>query len=369
MSTESKEQSGKGLGIVVALTTTIALVLIGALVYFTLFQGVANAELKDQSNFVAASVIEDAAAPGYTIYLDTSAYPGAVQAQAKVFTEFGLPVEYLPFATLDGMRFTGWYTGPADNINAVRVDNNSLYLLEMDTNQTLYARFEPRPTSTDYSDQGLPILMYHYFYDRDLGENGEDANWMDIHLFESHLAYLQSQNYYYPTWEEAVAYIRGEIVLPQPSIMLTSDDGHESFFRLAMPLVFQYNAKMTSFIILSGYQSEMYADIDQSRIFIQSHSFSMHEGGYDGDARILTASYEDIYNDAVTCGQILGNTLVYCYPFGKTNTLARQALSDAGVGVALVIEHDTAYPLCDPMAVPRLRMNDGSDVDFLISIL
>jgi hypothetical protein len=107
---------------------------------------------------------------------------------------------------------------------------------------------------------------------------------------------------------------------------------------------------------------------DPKKIFIQSHSYDMHRGGSDGDARILTASYQEIYDDAKMGEQILGNMWAYCYPFGKTNKHVKQALYDAGVGVALVIENDRAYPLCNPMKVPRLRINDGTTADYLASV-
>jgi len=348
------------------LALLVALALAGVFAYYVFFAHPGSTGREQTPALGTAAGEQTPVEAGYTITLDISSSPGAVLASNTVVTELGKPVASLPFATMAGMRFLGWYTGPLNDADAIRIDNNSLDLLTPDEEVTLYARFEYRPTSPDYDSGGLPILMYHYFYDPALGEVGEDGNWMDIHLFESHLAYLQSQNFYYPTWEEVVAYIRGEIVLPANSIVLTSDDGSESFFRLAVPLVYQYDAKMTSFLVLNDLQPSLYPDVDQSRIFFQSHSFDMHHGGYDGDARILTASYEEIYEDAQMGGQILGNMLAYCYPFGKTNDTARQALFDAGVGVALVIEHDWAYPMCDPMEVPRLRMSDGAGVDFLM---
>jgi len=366
---QPKPQAKRSLMAGVLLTLLVALALVGAFVYTLLFSAIPYQLPLVQSDFDQPS--QEALSSektGYTITLDVGEFPGAILAQEELLVSFGQEVSSLPFAKLDNMRFTGWYTGPTGDADAYRVDNNSLGLIEQNKDQTLYARFEPRPTSIDHNDRGLPILMYHYFYDPEQGEYGEDVNFMDIHLFEAHLAWLQSQNYYYPTWEEVVAYIRGEIILPEPSIVLSSDDGHESFFRLAVPLVYQYGAKMTSFIVLVDLQPAMFPDIDTTKVIFHSHSYDMHQGGYDGDARILTASYQEIFDDALKGEDILGNMLAYCYPFGKTNANARQALLDAGVGVALVIEHQRAYPLCDPMQVPRLRMSDGSTVEFLASI-
>lgn len=310
-----------------------------------------------------------ASAPsGYTITLDVSSHPGAVVSENEVTANYGTPVEYLPFATLESMRFTGWYTAPEGDETAIKIDNNSLDLLTLNVDQTLYPHFEARPTSIDYDNAGLPILMYHYFYNPDLGESGADTNWMDIRLFRQHLAYLQSNNYYFPTWEEVGAYIRGEILLPEPSIVLCSDDGDESFFRLAAPLVLEHGAKMTSFIVLIDLFPGRLEVSDPTKIFIQSHSYDMHRGDHDGNARILTASYQEVLDDARAGQNILGNPLVYCYPYGKTNANAKQALAEAGVGVALVIENARAYPLCDPMEVPRLRMSDGATAQYLASV-
>lgn len=350
--------------------TLIVLLVLALVIAFTIV--LPHSNTSNQTNngisFEENQVMEDTPAPGYTITLDTSAHPGAVVSESVIRVDEDTAVEYLPFATLEGMRFTGWYSAPEGDESAVKVDNNSLDLLTVNESTTLYARFETRPTSIDYDSGGLPIIMYHYFYDTSLGETGENANWMDISLFESHLAYFQSKNYYYPTWEEVVAYINGEITLPQPSVVLSSDDGHESFFRLAAPLVKQYDAKMTSFIVLIDSQQWKLDNADNKHIFIQSHSYDMHRGGSDGDARILTSSYQEVYDDAIAGKEFLGNALAYCYPFGKTNDNAMNALRDAGVGVALLIENERAYPLCDPMAVPRLRFNDGATVEYLAKV-
>ena len=34
------------------------------------------------------------------------------------------------------------------------------------------------------SNNSLPVLMYHYFYDKSKGEKGKNGNWMEISKFE-----------------------------------------------------------------------------------------------------------------------------------------------------------------------------------------
>lgn len=366
---DDQRNSAQGLKASVALATVVVVALACTLIGTIWFLGNGEGGLQQgNTSFGSLAAEQDAPSQTYTISLDLGTNTNAQLETSKIDAEMGSPVDFLPYATLNGMRFAGWYTAPEGDASAVKINNNSLELLVPDTDQTLYARFEPRPTATDYENPGLPILMYHYFYDPNLGESGSDANWMDIHLFEEHLAYFQAQNYYFPTWEEVGSYIRGEILLPEKSIVLCSDDGHESFFRLAAPLVQKYEAKMTSFIVLIDLPPERLQEFDPAIIQIQSHSYDMHRGGSDGDARILTSSYQEVYDDALMGEQILGNSLAYCYPYGKTNANAKQALADAGVGVALVIVNDRAYPLSDPMEVPRLRMSDGATANYLASV-
>jgi peptidoglycan/xylan/chitin deacetylase (PgdA/CDA1 family) len=300
------------------------------------------------------------------IALGAGSYPETLASGQYIAVETGQPAPPLPFPTLEGMRFTGWYTAPPGDAAAQLIDNTNLSLLTPDTDVTLYASFEPRPSDVDYDSAGLPILMYHYFYDPDLGQSGEDGNWMNIHLFEEQLAWLQSEGYYYPTWYEANAYLRGETTLPARSIMLTSDDGFDSFYDLAIPLVEQYDAKITGFVEGTWFDPAKLDKYANEHVFFGSHSYAFHRGGSDGDAAILTASYDEICEDVRLGDELLGNRIVYCYPFGKTNYNAKQALSDSGVGVALVIVHARAYPMMDPMEIPRLRMSDGITLDAFI---
>ena len=67
-------------------------------------------------------------------------------------------------------------------------------------------------------DYGLPMLMYHFFYDSRKGETGADGNWLDIVDFEEQVKYLKDNNFYFPTWKEANDYYDGKISLPNNSL-------------------------------------------------------------------------------------------------------------------------------------------------------
>ena len=51
--------------------------------------------------------------------------------------------------------------------------------------------------SKPLSEAGLPVLMYHFFYDKSKS-TGQDGNWIEISNFEEQIKYLSENNFYYP---------------------------------------------------------------------------------------------------------------------------------------------------------------------------
>ena len=45
------------------------------------------------------------------------------------------------------------------------------------------------------SDSGLPVLMYHFFYDKNKREP-QDGNWIEINDFETQMKYLSENDFY-----------------------------------------------------------------------------------------------------------------------------------------------------------------------------
>lgn len=73
---------------------------------------------------------------------------------------------------------------------------------------------------------GVPVMMYHYVYTKEDVPENINTNYLLNTDLEDQLAYLTSQNYYFPSYKELYAYIKGEIDLPEKSIILTFDDVH-----------------------------------------------------------------------------------------------------------------------------------------------
>lgn len=224
---------------------------------------------------------------------------------------------------------------------------------------------EKKKIATTTSKSGLPVLMYHFFYDKNVS-SGKDNNYMEISDFEDQIKYLTDNDFYFPTWQEVEDYIEGKINLPSKSVVITVDDGDDSFFELAVPIIQKYNAKATSFIITSWYGYR--ANNKQANISYQSHSDCMHEGA-NGKGVMLSWTYDKIMEDVKQSSKTLGGSTVFCYPFGHYNDLDKKVLKDAGYRLAFTTEGGRVYKGSDKFALPRVRMTKGISLSTFASMV
>ena len=211
---------------------------------------------------------------------------------------------------------------------------------------------------------GLPVLMYHFFYDN-VTYTKKDNNWLKIDDFEEQLKYMKENDFYFPTWEEVNDYIDGKIKLPSKSVVLTVDDGDPSFFDLAVPVMQKYKVPATSFVITSWYGGRY--DPNLEYVVWESHSNEMHESGANGKGRMVNWTYDQILADLNTSSEILGGANIFCYPFGHYNDTAIKALKDSPFIMAFTIEGGRVQKNSNKFTLPRVRVSDGNSLSYFIS--
>ena len=59
----------------------------------------------------------------------------------------------------------------------------------------------------------------------------------------SHFNWLKSNGYNVVSWQEVIDAQAGKKPLPDKAVLLTFDDGYESFYRIVFPLLKEYNYK------------------------------------------------------------------------------------------------------------------------------
>ncbi|MBR3116797.1 MAG: DUF5011 domain-containing protein [Bacilli bacterium] len=228
---------------------------------------------------------------------------------------------------------------------------------------------------TEPNTAGVPVLMYHYFYDDENGEIGEDANYLAVSMFKKQLDYLKENNYYFPSMKELALYVDGKLELPKNSVIITMDDGAESNYRLAYPLAVQYKIPMTMFVVTS------WTDVSQplqqemkntGYIIFQSHTNDMHQGGCSGmkhGALIQCIDYQTGVADMKKSKELLGNGDSMAYPCGDYNDQAFNILTEAGFTLGFTVDFGKVHKGDNKLALPRVRVSDGNSLDYFIGCL
>ncbi|PIQ15386.1 MAG: hypothetical protein COW67_08720 [Flavobacteriales bacterium CG18_big_fil_WC_8_21_14_2_50_32_9] len=95
----------------------------------------------------------------------------------------------------------------------------------------------------------IPILMYHNIVEQEI-PNAPD--WITIALLEQQLAYLQKKKYTFITPHLLLT----PHLLPKKPILITFDDGYENVYKLAFPILKEYNINFSLFLIANFLSDE-----------------------------------------------------------------------------------------------------------------
>ena len=217
----------------------------------------------------------------------------------------------------------------------------------------------------DGNAKAIPVLMYHYVYDSTNKPDDLDNNWIEASLLRQEVQWTKDQNFYYPSYEELVAFVNGKKSLPNKSIIFTFDDGKPEFLESGLPIFDELRVPATSFMICVGDARDKVFNNVSKYVQYQSHSYEMHQAGSNvgRGGRIHACSFDEILQDQNKAVEVIGNKQAYAYPFGDNNETAQKALAQAGVECAFTIENRMIKQGDNTMALPRVRINGSYDLE------
>ena len=222
----------------------------------------------------------------------------------------------------------------------------------------------PAALSPDEISAQVPILMYHH-----LSEDVTNSEMVSPEQFEAQIRALSEAGYTGVSFDELQAYVLRGAPLPEKPVVITFDDGYESNYTLAYPILQKYGMKATIFAIGVSFGKDHYKDTDYAitphfgaaeaaemaasgLISIQSHTYDMHQWPpYESGSAVrenilpLPGEGEEAYVQALTEDFTRSRTLledaagqpvdVLAYPAGQYSTLAQVTLQSLGVHVTL----------------------------------
>lgn len=241
-----------------------------------------------------------------------------------------------------------------------------------------------------YYANKVAVLMYHsirtdYKYD----------NCINVDVFRQQLKMLINSKFNIISLNTFLDFMEGKTTVPENAVLLTFDDGYEDFYKLAYPVLEEFNLPATMFVITSkiGDKSGWNPKIDETQmkdmnannISFQSHS---HDGHYyvkglfgKEDAFLVTRifnnnykledakEYHDrVYNDLLKSKQVLDallaqDTRVMAAPYGKVNKTVEQVANLVGLDYNFTIKPGVVGQQSNMMRLPRINAGYSSISD------
>lgn len=218
------------------------------------------------------------------------------------------------------------------------------------------------------------VLLYHHLEPDAAGENGAI---IAVAEFDQQMAWLQEQGYTGITTGELGSWLAGEGTLPAKPVLITFDDGYESNYVYAFPILQQYRMKATIFMI-SGLAGQTEGDLSyltwaqmqemerSGLVEIQAHTHDGHHlvGTTPAlqvwDAGQMEADLEALRQGFAAAG--LSAPSAFAYPFGASSAVALAALPKAAIDLAFTVKPGFVSRTHPPLTLPRLVIYPGISI-------
>ena len=209
----------------------------------------------------------------------------------------------------------------------------------------------------------LPIVMYHQLTK---SESRAGRYVLTLEQFEKDLVFLKEKGYETVTVSQLLDYSQGKGKLPEKAIMITFDDGCETLYAYAKPLLEQYGFTAVGFVVgsLADYYTELddhnlnysnlnWAEIKElsmgNTVEIQSHSYDLHKNtGYRSGAKKKKGETFEQYAEFLGADaskmktEMLKHTgkapVAIAYPFGSFSSESKEILKKYGIKMAFTCE-------------------------------
>jgi peptidoglycan/xylan/chitin deacetylase (PgdA/CDA1 family) len=239
---------------------------------------------------------------------------------------------------------------------------------------TLYAA----KTNMIYKDQ-VAVIMYHH-----VDDEAKSSGTITTKLFHDQMTLLKNKGYQFITLKQFKEFMQGASV-PHNAVLVTFDDGYESFYTHAYPILKSMRIPAVNFVItgdlenpLASYIPSMTRDdiiemtTDTNFIDLQCHTDSMHSKLPDDKAmlvgRLVTdgkpeteAEYRQrVVSDTRKCAAALSELYpepidTMAYPYGIYDKQASQYVQEGGMKYAFSLVPEMATRGMDPLQIPRIN--------------
>jgi peptidoglycan/xylan/chitin deacetylase (PgdA/CDA1 family) len=227
----------------------------------------------------------------------------------------------------------------------------------------------PLPKGIYYRDN-VVVLMYHHLSEKPMPQ----FPWiLSVDRFEDQMKLLKEEGFHVITMEQYRAFMLNNGSVPDNAVLLTFDDGYESFYEFAFPILKKYGYTAVNFVIVSTIDHpnpnsvpkltwEQMREMKRDGMGFYSHTYDLHhygivdaEGGERPAASALlyiddenrnemnTEYYNRVTRDLAKAEQRLKEELAntdsaIAFPYGSYNDRLLSACDSLGITLTFKIQ-------------------------------
>lgn len=222
-----------------------------------------------------------------------------------------------------------------------------------------------------------PILVYHRF-----GASVMDSMTVRTTVFNAQIARLRQEGYHFVSLSTLIDGIEGKTSLPDKTVAITVDDGHQSVYTELLPIIRREQLPVTLFIYPSAISNASYAmtweqlsEIKNTGLAeVQSHTF-WHPNFHTEHARLTPEKYNDFVRmqlekpRSILKKKLDVDAQLLAWPFGIHDSELEKAAKTAGYKAAFALDNRSATSSDAMMALPRYLIIDSYSPEGLIRLL
>ncbi|MEQ8236223.1 MAG: polysaccharide deacetylase family protein [Syntrophomonadaceae bacterium] len=204
----------------------------------------------------------------------------------------------------------------------------------------------------------IPVLMYHEI------SSGPDCMWVETSAFRAQMQYLNEQGIQTITLSQAAALLQGRYDTSK-MVVLTFDDGYDTFYEYAWPILQEFNQTATVFVISGLVGNPGYMNWEQIK-FLSLQGIEI--GGHTLTHPLLpdipaASAQKEIEQDKKNIEAQLGQVITsFCYPTGRYDSQIQRMLVEAEYKNAVTMVQREASTQDSLLLLPRWGVYQGDSL-------
>jgi len=211
--------------------------------------------------------------------------------------------------------------------------------------------------------QIVPILCYHRF-----GKTCKSNLCISERTFAKQLEYLKNNGYHTIHLSDLMEFLNYKTAIPSKSVIITLDDGYQSIYEFAFPLLKRYGYTATLFIYTDFIEASRNAltwnhlrELKSAGFEIGSHSISHADLTvklpYENDQTFRSRITKEFLNSKKIIDRELNqDTQFFAYPYGNYNQQILDLFPKAGYKLGLTIRNGGNPFFANPLTVKRSQI-------------